>query len=277
MSAHVLDTLLPLLRHQPTSKRVRATLGDELVVDSTQAVLVWEPQRVVPVYAVPREHVYGELEPATATPAIPGSVGFRLPGGQVVLDPSVPFAVHTSDGEPLSLYAAGQHRPGVAFRPADPDLDGLVLLDPAGFDGWYEEDQLLVGHARDLFQRIDLLPSSRPVRIELEGILLADSARAQLLYEHPLLPVRAYLPPEDILVPLRPNARRTHCPLKGEATYWSLDAGGHTIEDVAWSYPTPNEQAARIAGLVCFFNERVDISFGGRCAPRPHTPWSSAV
>jgi uncharacterized protein (DUF427 family) len=275
MSARVLHTLLPKLRHEPARRRVRATLGGELVVDSTQAVLVWEPHRVLPAYAVPRGHVRGELLPAPSTAAPVGPLGFRLPDGETVLDPSVPFSVHTADGESLSLRAAGQTRDGAAFRPADPDIHGLVLLDFAGFDAWYEEDDLVVGHPRDLLHRIEILPSSRTVRIELEGVLLAESARAQLLFEHPVLPVRYYLPPEDIRVPLQPSPTRTRCPYKGEATYWSVDVNGRTIHDLAWSYETPrDEAAARIAGLVCFFDERVDVSLDDEPSPRPHTPWS---
>jgi uncharacterized protein (DUF427 family) len=272
MSARVFDTLLPLLRHEPARQRVRATLAGDVVVDSTQAVLVWEPHRVVPTYAVRREHIRGELLPAAAPAPPAGQLGFRLPDGQTVLDPSVPFAVHTTAGEPLSIRAAGETRHGVAFAPADPDLDGLVLLDPAAFDAFFEEDEPVRGHARDPFQRIEILPSSRTVRIELDGITLAESERAQLLIEHPILPVRCYLPREDISVPLRPSSTRTLCSYKGEATYWSADVNGSTIEDVAWSYETPRAEAARIAGLVCFFNERVDVNLDGE--NRPRTPWS---
>jgi uncharacterized protein (DUF427 family) len=259
MSARVLDTLLPRLRHEPTPKRVRAILAGEVVVDSTEAVLVWEPQRILPAYAVPREHIRGELPPAPATTAPAGPLGFQLPDGQTVLDPSVPFAVHTTDGEPVSLHAAGETRDGAAFRPADPDLDGHVILDFEAFDAWYEEDSPVVGHPRDLLHRIEIQPSSRPVRVELDGVLLAESARAQLLFEHPILPVRAYLPPDDIRVPLQPSPTRTRCPYKGQAAYWSIDLEGRVLQDLAWTYETPREEAVRIAGLVCFFNERVDV------------------
>jgi len=274
MSSRVLDTLLPQLRHEPTRKRVRATLAGEVVVDSTQAILVWEPQRILPAYAVPLQHINnGELLPTPSITAPAGPHGFHF-DGQPVLDPSVPFAVHTTDGEPLSLRAAGQTRHGVAFRPADPDLDSHVVLDFDGFDGWFEEDDAVLGHPRDLFHRLDILPSSRAVRIELDGIVLAESTRAQLLYEHIILPVRCYLPPEDIRGPLQPSPTRTGCPYKREAAYWSLDLNGRTIHDIAWSYETPREEAARIAGLICFFNERVDVRLDGRPQPRPHTPWS---
>ena len=274
MSARVLDTLLPQLRHEPARKRVRAMLGDEVVVDSTDAVLVWEPQRVIPAYAVPREHLRGELLPAPAAAAPAGPLGFRIPSGQTVLDPSVPFSVHSADGEPLSVRAAGQTREGAAFRPADPDLGGHVVLDFAGFDAWFEEDEPIVAHPRDPFHRLDVLPSSRRVRVGLDGVVLAESTRARLLFEGPILPVRAYLPPEDIRVPLRPSLTRTRCPQKGEAAYWSVDLDGYIIHDLAWSYEDPLREVAPLAGLVCFFNERVDVTLDGRSEARPRTPWS---
>ena len=273
MSAPVLETLLPQLRHQPCRKRVRATFAGDVVVDSSRALLVWEPQRLLPAYAVPREDVRGELLPANGL-ASAGPRGFQLPGGQTVLDPSVPFAVHTTDGEPLDLRAAGQTREHVAFGPADADLEGLVLLDFAGFDEWYEEHEPLAGHTRDLLHRVEILRSSRTVRVELDGMVLAESAQAQLLFEHPVLPVRAYLPPQDIRVALQPSPTRTQCPYKGEAAYWSLDHDGSTLDDLAWSYEHPLPGAASIAGLVCFFNERVDLTFDGRHTGRPRTGWS---
>jgi uncharacterized protein (DUF427 family) len=276
MSARVFDTLLPRLRHEPTRKRVRATVAGEVVVDSTEAVLVWEPYRIVPAYAVPPEHIRGELVLAAGSPAPGEPAGFRLPDGRTVLDPSVPFSVHSTEGEPLSLRTPAETRHDVAFRPADPDLDGLVVLDMAGFDAWFEEDEQVHGHARDPFNRIDVLPSSRAVRIELDGTVLAESARAQLLIEHPILPVRTYMPAEDVRVPLRPSATRTRCPYKGEARYWSLNVDGRPFEDVAWTYEAPRDEVARIAGLVCFFDERVDVSVDGQGSERPRSPWSAA-
>lgn len=274
MSAPVLETLLPQLRHQPARKRVRATFADEVVVDSGRALLVWEPQRVLPAYAVPREDIRGKLLPAPDTRAPAGPHGFQLPNGQTILDPSVPFAVHTADGDPLSLRAAGQTRENVAFAPADPDLRDHVILDFEGFDAWYEEDHPVVGHPHDVLGRLEILPSSRTVRIELDGVVLAESTRAQLLFEHPILPVRSYLPAEDVIVPLRPSATRTRCPSKGEASYWSAELNGRTLDDLAWSYVEPLPAAAPVAGLVCFFNERVDVTLGGQPQPQLPTAWS---
>src|ERR1700745_2593107 len=189
------------LRQEPTAKRIQAVLGGDTIVDSTRAVLVWEPRRIVPSYAVPAEDVRGELVPAGAVSAASGpgdEVGVALADLTAlrVLDPRIPFSVHSTAGEAVDLRAAGQVRPGAGFRPADPDLAGLVILDFRALDARYEEDEQNVAHPRDPFPRIDVLPSSRQVRLELDGQLLAVSSRPVLLFET-MLPTRYYLPRAD--------------------------------------------------------------------------------
>jgi hypothetical protein len=143
---------MPQLRHQPTDKRIRATFGDDdVVVDSTRAVLVWEPRRVAPVYAVPPQDVRARLVPE----------GPVEPGGPDFLHPGIPFAVHSAAGESLSVSVGGQTRAGAAFRPADPDLAGYVLLDTSAFDRWYEEDEPVRSHPRDPYHGIEMRASSR--------------------------------------------------------------------------------------------------------------------
>jgi len=108
------------LRHEPTAKRIRAQLGEATVVDSTRAALVWEPRRVVPTYAVPVEDVRAELTPAGAAPADTEEVGFSIPGlsSRPVLDPSIPFGVHTADGEVVDVQVTGQTLAAAGFRRA---------------------------------------------------------------------------------------------------------------------------------------------------------------
>jgi uncharacterized protein (DUF427 family) len=265
-----------LLRHEPTAKRIRAELGGETVVDSTRAVLVWEPRRVVPSYAVPAEDVRGELVPAGPAAAGPGGdVGVALADVTAlrVLDPRVPFTVHSADGEMVDVHAARQHRPGAGFRSADPDLAGLVILDFGAFDAWYEEDEQNVGHPRDPYHRIDVLPSSRPVRLELEGEVLAVSSRPALLFET-MLPTRYYLPRADVTAELVPSSTRTWCAYKGQASYFSAQVGGRLVPDIAWSYPDPRQDADRVRDLIAFFDERVDVTLDGERRARPVTPWS---
>ena len=264
------------LRHEPTGKRIRAVLGGGTVVDTTRALLVWEPRRIVPSYAVPDGDVTAELvlaDPAAADTA--GTIGARMPelSSRPVLDPSVPFAVHTAEGRPVDLSAGGQDRPGAGFYPADPDLAGYVVLDFAAFEAWYEEDELNVAHPRDPFHRIDVLPSSRQVRVELDGHVLAQSSRPTLLFET-MLPTRYYLPPGDVRAELTPSGTRTYCAYKGQASYWSAAAGDRVVPDIAWTYQEPRHDAARVGGLIAFFNERLDVIVDGERLERPLTPWS---
>jgi uncharacterized protein (DUF427 family) len=239
------------LRYEPIGRRVRATLGEEPVVDSTRAILVWEPRRVVPTYAVPAEDISAALE-AAPPPAREEVAG--------VLHPGVPFAVHTAAGAPVSVG----DRAGAGFRLADADLAGYVVLDFAAFDAWYEEDEPVRGHPIDPFHRVDIRRTARPVRIELEGELLAATTGARLLFETGL-PLRFYVPREDVRVALAPAARRTYCPYKGEASYWSAGA----YEHLGWSYEQPLAGAAAIAGLVAFWDERVDVTLDGARRARP--------
>ena len=264
------------VRYEPTAKRIRAVLGGTTVLDTTRAVLVWEPRRVVPSYAVPAADIRGELRPAQ-TAAVPAAVpaaedaGHWMPdvSSRPVLDPSIPFAVHTADGEPVDLLAGGQTRGAAAFRLADADLAGYVELDFRAFDAWYEEDELNVAHPRDPFHRIDVLPSSRHIRLELDGQLLADSIRPALLFET-MLPTRYYLPREDIGAELVPSSTRTFCAYKGQASYFSVPA----MADIAWTYEDPRHDAAPVRGLVAFFGERIDVTVDGEHVARPVTPWS---
>jgi uncharacterized protein (DUF427 family) len=264
------------LRHEPTAKRIRAVLGGETVVDSTRALLVWEPRRIVPSYAVPAEDVHGELRAAAVATAGPGSdVGVALPDVTTlrVLDPRIPFTVHSADGEAADLRAAGRERPGAAFRPADTDLAGMVILDFGAFDAWYEEDELNVAHPRDPFHRIDVLPSSRQVQLELDGVVLADSSRPALLFET-MLPTRYYLPRADVTTELIPSDTKTWCAYKGQASYYSVRIGGRLVPDVAWYYTDPRHDALQVRDLIAFFTERVDVTLDGERHPRPVTPWS---
>jgi uncharacterized protein (DUF427 family) len=267
---------LPELRVEPTGKRVRASVADRTVVDTTSALIVWEPRRVVGSWAVPESDLRAVLSPSgSSDPAAADGAGHDLPSvsSRPVLDPSIPFAVHTTDGTAVDITIDGRTLSGAGFRPADPGLAGYVVLDFAAFDQWWEEDAPSVGHPRDPFHRVDALPSSRTVRIELDGELIAESDRPVLLFET-MLPTRYYLPREDVRVELRPTATTTQCAYKGTANYFGVTVAGRTVDDIAWTYRTPFTDATPVEGLVCFFNERVDISVDGVAEPRPRTPWS---
>lgn len=263
------------LRYEPTAKRIRAVLNGATVVDSDRAILVWEPRRVVPTYAVPREDVVAEVTPEQPR-SVPATeaVGFALPDVTTmrVFDPRVPFSVRTTEGEPVEIRTGGA-RSAAGFLPGDPDLRGYVVLDFDGFDRWLEEDDEIVGHPHDPFQRIDVRRTSRHIRVMLGDTLLADTRRARMLFET-MLPVRYYLPPEDVVADLRPSSTTTYCAYKGEAAYSSVVTAGGVLGDIAWRYDEPLVDASEVRGLVAFFDERIDLVVDGVARPRPVTPWS---
>lgn len=123
--------------------------------------------------------------------------------------------------------------------------------------------------------QITITPIDRHVEVSLGGERLAESDRAVLLDETGL-PGRYYLPREDVRTELlRPTSHETTCPFKGRASYWSVQIGDDVHDDLVWSYETPIPAAAEIAGLMCFYSERVELTIDGehqqgRQAPFPH-------
>jgi uncharacterized protein (DUF427 family) len=228
--------------------------------------------RVVPQYAVPEGDLLVEARPAEAWPEPEyRPVGFgsdRTP----LLDPSVPFAVHTAEGEPVAIDAGG--RSGAGFRLTDADVAGYVSLDFDDFD-WTEEDEPIVGHPRDPFHRIDVRRSSRRVRLEHEGVVLAESGRPVLLFEGAFPLPRYYLPREDVVADLDPGTLQTTCAYKGHATHYDVTAGETTLPNMAWSYEQPLDDVTGIAGLVSFYQERLDLWLDGEPVERVRTPWST--
>jgi len=118
-------------------------------------------------------------------------------------------------------------------------------------------------------------PVAERVTVIVRGVTLADSTGARRLHETGL-PPRFYIPRSDIAMDrLVPTATTSHCPFKGDAVYWSAEVDGATVKDVAWSYPTPIPGREDIAGLICFFDEKVDaIAVGDETVAKPETPWS---
>jgi uncharacterized protein (DUF427 family) len=263
------------LRYEPIEKRIRGMLGGRPVVDSTHARLVWEPKRVVPSYAVPVEDIKGAITVAASTDRDAGPIDVaeidapRL-GDLPVLDPSIPFSVHTAAGEPVTIRGRDAEFEAAAFNPADSTLSGYTILDFDAFDAWYEEDEPNIGHPRDPFHRIEIVHSSRQVRVEVDGAVIGESSDPYLLFEPPL-PVRYYLPREDVRTDLlAPSEKATVCAYKGQAAYWSLEAN----DNIGWSYPEPLREAIEITGRLAFFNEQVDLVVDGTLLARPVTPWS---
>jgi uncharacterized protein (DUF427 family) len=139
---------------------------------------------------------------------------------------------------------------------------------------WMEEDEEVFVHARDPHKRVDVLRSSRHVRVVIAGETVAETRRPTLLFETSL-PTRYYIPPEDVRMDLlQPSSAMTACPYKGTACYWSDRVGDTFKKDVVWTYREPIQENPKIKGLFCFYNERVDLYVDGELQPRPRTPWS---
>jgi len=181
------------------------------------------------------------------------------------------------------LYLEGQQIPRHVFPEDDVRLDllpadavtrraeGLIEIAFDVPDEWLEEDEELVGHARDPFHRIDARRTSRHVRVSIAGETVADTRRAVALFETGL-PTRWYIPRDDVSAELERNDdHRTTCAYKGHATHW--DVAGEKA--VAWSYELPLNDAVPVRSMIAFYNERVDIEVDGEREERPRTQWSA--
>ncbi|WP_067467096.1 DUF427 domain-containing protein [Actinomadura macra] len=233
-------------RIEPGVRRVRAYLGGKLVADTTAPSLVWE-NSYYPTYYLPVDDVRAELVEDG-----PGRDGGTL----------------------YTVKVDGAQAPGAALRQVDSpveELRDLVRLEWGAMDAWFEEDEEVFVHPRSPYTRVDVLPSSRHVRVEVDGVTVAESSSPRLLFETGL-PVRYYLPKTHVRMDLLEHTDTiTRCPYKGDAEYWAVRAGGKVHKDLAWSYPGPLDESRRVIGLVCFYNEKVDIYLDGVLQERPKT------
>jgi uncharacterized protein (DUF427 family) len=238
------------IRVQRGAKRVRAYLGGELVVDSIRPLLVWESAHY-PTYYFPAEDVRREL---------------LQNDGERAHSPS------RGDGDSFTVAAGGKLSHGAAVRYSDDAIEplrGTVRLQWDAMDSWFEEDEEVFTHARDPHTRVDILASSRHVRVDVDGLTVAESSCPRLLFETGLV-VRYYLPKPHVRMDLMQLSEKvTHCPYKGRAESWSLRVGDQVHENVAWCYPTPLPESQKIAGLMAFYNEKVDLFIDGVLLERP--------
>jgi uncharacterized protein (DUF427 family) len=252
------------LRYEPTALRLRADVGGETVVDTVDALIVWEPRRVVPVYAVPPGAIAGGIRDTDPQPE-PADLDSLPP----LLGP-MNFELHTCPGRVVDVGPVA----AAGFVPDDPDLGGRVLLDFAGFDSWRAEDDELVGHAHDPFKTIEVWNSGRHVEVSVGGVVLAETIRPRMLLETHL-PTRWYIPLEDVRTDvLVPSDHRSTCAYKGHASYFSTADGSEEGQDIGWTYKDPLHAAEPVRDMVCFWAERTDVVLDGVPQDRPITPWS---
>jgi uncharacterized protein (DUF427 family) len=243
------------IRLEQGTKRVRAYLGSEVVADTIRPLLVWE----VPYY------------PAYYFPVADVRTELLEPDGGVAHSPS------RGDGHTFKLRAGGKEIHGAALRYQDSPIEELrdaIRLEWDAMDSWFEEDEEVFTHPRDPYTRVDILASSRHVRVEVDGVTIAESASPRLLFETGL-PVRYYLPKTHVRMDLlTPSDSVSNCPYKGKAEYWSTGVGEAVHADLAWSYRTPLPESRKIAGLLAFYNEKVDLYVDGVLEERPSTKFS---
>jgi uncharacterized protein (DUF427 family) len=239
------------------AKRVRVSLGGEVIADTTQPRLVWEIP-YYPAYYFPEADVRTDRLVATGETISHEGLG---------------------EGKTFTVKAGGKEAVGAARRYPDSRIEAvrdLVTFDWEAMDNWFEEDEEVFVHPRDPFSRVDILASSRNVRVELDGTVLAESSSPRLLFETGL-PVRYYLPKTHVRLDLLEKSDTvTRCPYKGTTEHFSARIGDQVRQDVAWSYPFPTAESQKIAGYVCFYNERTDIIVDGEVEERPKTAWTDS-
>jgi len=154
-------------------------------------------------------------------------------------------------------------------------LIGTARFEWAALDSWFEEDEEVFVHPRNPYARVDALRSTRTVRIELDGVVLAESRSPVMVFETGL-PTRYYLNRTEVdFTHLVASDTVTACPYKGTTSgYWSVRIGDEVHPDLAWAYDFPTRELAPIAGLVAFYNEHVDVFVDGEQLERPTTPFS---
>jgi uncharacterized protein (DUF427 family) len=238
-------------RIEPAPRRVRGYFDNVLVFDTTRARYVWEvpyyPQYFVPLSDVRMEHLRDEERPQ-----------------RVQLGPSRLYALTTA-----------RQTKKAAARVYDADGGGPV----AGYVrfewealNWFEEDERMMGHPRNPYVRIDALRSHRHVRVEIDGVVLAETRSPVVLFETGL-PTRYYFDRTDVMFEhLETSTTQSVCAYKGTTSgYWSARIGAAVHLDIAWTYDYPTYQAAPITGLIAFYNETVDTFVDGDKLPRPRT------
>ncbi len=202
---------------EPVPRRVRPELAGEVVFDTTRALYLWEwpfyPQFLIPADDVAADALIDERQTHRLSRGTVTSVGLRV---------------------------GATERPSAGRRYLESSIDelvGRIRFDWAALDAWYEEDEQVFVHPRNPYVRVDALRSSRRVRIERDGALLAESDAPVMVFETGL-PTRYYLDRSAVdFSYLRHTGSITSCPYKGQTSdYRSVVVGEKLYPDLAWSY-----------------------------------------
>jgi uncharacterized protein (DUF427 family) len=245
-------SLSPADTVEPCPRRVRAELNGTTVLDTLDALYLWEWEHY-PQFLIPAR----DIDPA------------------VLVDEGRSHKLSRGTVASLGLRAGDVERPGAGKRYDEsrlPQIVGFVRFDFDALDAWFEEEEQIFVHPRSPYVRVDALRSSRRVRVEKDGVLLAESGSTIRVFETSL-PPRTYFDRTAVdFSHLVATDTVSACPYKGRTTgYWSVQAGGELHADLAWCYDFPTRQLEPIAGLVCFYDEKVDVTIDGVAQERPDT------
>ncbi|KAI4275604.1 MAG: hypothetical protein LQ337_003116 [Flavoplaca oasis] len=223
-------------KKEKTTRRVRVLFDDVYLVDSTSAYHVWEHD-YYPYYYFPTSELkvdYVKREP-----------------------------IGDNDAVSFAMYKGPTKSTNTALMFTKGELKGLTRFDFDEMDAWFEEDQPIYQHPKDPYKRIDILPSTRKITIKVQDVVVADSSMNMFLFETMLRP-RYYMPQTAVdWQYVKPSQKTTVCPYKGVAEYYDLVVNGNEIKDAVWWYRHPTRESALIEGMICFYNEKVDVYVDG--------------
>jgi uncharacterized protein (DUF427 family) len=233
-----------LLFAEPLRRRMRVQLGGpggreggaekHWIADSEDVVLLHEPGRYPVAYFPLSDVVDGALTVETRTTR------------------------HKDLG--ATKWFSVQDTPHAAWQFTDLPAHAAILRDRVAFawramDAFYEEDERIVGHAADMYHRVDIRKTSRHLVVRDGDRVIADTHNPLALYESGFAP-RWYVPREDIdLAALTPVDGETFCPYKGLASYYDIGSRRRA----AWGYPEAWPEVAAVSGWISFEPDVVDV------------------
>jgi uncharacterized protein (DUF427 family) len=232
-----------VLYAEPLRRRMRAELGGRTVAQSDDAVLLFEPGRYPVAYFPVADFAEGALkltDRRSTHPDLGETVWFKVVGGT------------RNAARGAWQHTALPNHAGI--------LEGKAALAWRAMDGFYEEEDRILGHAADPYHRIDIRHSSRHLVVRLDDRIVADTNNPLVLHESGFAP-RWYVPRDDVVADaLTPNDHQTFCPYKGIASYYDIDGS----RDAAWSYRAPLNDMVAIGDLVSFEPDRVEVTLDGQ-------------
>jgi uncharacterized protein (DUF427 family) len=241
----------------PSPRWVRVYFNQQLIADSKDMMLLRETD-CLPLYYFPKKDVRMDcLQPSDRT-------AYSDRKGQGIF-----WHVEIADRIAKDAAFTFQNPQGTG-----PKLEDYVAFAWEKMDAWFEEGEEIFVYARDPHKRVDVIHSSRHIKVVVDGVTVGETKRPSLLFETGL-PTRYYMPKHDARMDLLERTDTvTRCPYKGEAHLYTVKVGNTRHEALAWIYRYPTMECAKIQGLVGFLNEKVDTCEDGTLLPRPKTIWS---